>query len=108
VVGVKSAAELGPRHLVVRRVSGGAVGPPRANVTMQLQCGEMSLLHLRAMQEPELGLDDLKLVTSLDRLSYLGEERPVSGHEVTIGSRSWNGSIPCPMATTSRVGHQLP
>jgi hypothetical protein len=40
------------------------------------------------MQEPELGLDDLKLVTSLERLSYLGEERPVSGHEVTIGSRS--------------------
>jgi hypothetical protein len=32
----------------------------------------------------------------------------MSGHEVVVGGRSWSGSIPCPIATTSGVGHELP
>jgi hypothetical protein len=74
---------------------------------MQLLCGEESLLHLRAVQEPKLGLNHPKSVIGLERLSCLGEERRVSGCEVAVGSRSWGGSILCPLATTSRVGHQL-
>jgi hypothetical protein len=105
---VESAVKLGPRQLVVRRVSGGVVGSPRADITMQQLRGEESLMHLRVVQEPKLGHDHLKPMISLERLSSLGEERRVSGREVTIGSRSWSGSIPCPLATTSRVGHQLP
>jgi hypothetical protein len=68
---------------------------------------EEGLLHLRAVQEPKLGLDHPKPVIGLERFSSLDEERWVSGHKVTVGSQSWSGSIPCPIATTSRVGHQL-
>jgi hypothetical protein len=107
VVGAKSVVELGPRHLVVYGASGGVVGPPRASVATQLLCGEEGLLHLRAVQEPKLGLDHLKPVIGLKRLSCLGEERQVSGHKVTVSSRSWSGSIPRPMDAVSRVGHQL-
>jgi hypothetical protein len=74
---------------------------------MQLMCGKVGLLHLHAVQEPKLGLDHLKPVIGLERLSWLGEERRVSGRKVAVGSRSWSGSIPHPMAAVSRVGHQL-
>jgi hypothetical protein len=85
-VGAESAAELGPQHLVIHGVSGGVVGSPCTGVATQLQHGEASLLHLREVQEPKLGLDHLKPVISLERLSRLGEERRVSGPEVNIGS----------------------
>jgi hypothetical protein len=49
VVGAESAAKLSPRHLVVCEVSDSVVGPPRADVAMQLLCGEEGLLHLRAL-----------------------------------------------------------
>ena len=88
-------------------MSGGVVGPPHTGVTTQLLCGEEGLLHLRAVQEPKLGLDHLKPVIGLEWLSWLGEEWRVSGREVAVGSRSWSGSIPCPMAAMSRAGHQL-
>jgi hypothetical protein len=55
---------------------------------MQLLRDEEGLLHLGAAQEPKLRLHHLKLVISLERLSCLGEERRVSGREVTIGGRS--------------------
>jgi hypothetical protein len=55
---------------------------------MQLLRGEEDLLDLGAAQEPKLGLHHLKLVISLERLSYLSEERRVSGHEVVVGGRS--------------------
>jgi hypothetical protein len=87
-VGVESITELSPRHLVVYRASGGIVGPPCAGVATELLCGKEGLLHLHAVQEPKLGLDHLKPVIGLDRLSCLGEEWRVSGHEVTIGNRS--------------------
>jgi hypothetical protein len=59
-VGMESAAELGPWHLVVHGASGGVVGPPRAGITTQLLHGEESLLHLHAAQEPKLGLESHK------------------------------------------------
>jgi hypothetical protein len=107
MVGAESTAELGPRHLVVCWVSGGVVGPPCTGVTTQLLCGEEGLLYLRAVQEPKLGLDHPKPVIGLERLSCLSEERRVSGRKVAVGSWSWSGSIPFPIATTSRDGHQL-
>jgi hypothetical protein len=107
VVGVESDAEFGPQHLVVCGASGGIGGPPRAGVTTQLLCNKEGLLHLRVVQEPNLRLDHPNLVIGLERLSCLSEERRVSGHKVTVGSQSWSGSIPYPMAVTSRVGHQL-
>jgi hypothetical protein len=108
VVGAESIAELSTRHLVVRGASGGVVGPPRTGVTPQLLRSEEGLLHLGAAQEPEHGLHHLKPVVSLKRLSCLGEERRVRSREVAIGGWSWSGSIPCPIATTGRVGNELP
>jgi hypothetical protein len=48
-VGVEGAAELDPRHLVLRKVSDGVVGPPRTSISAQLLHGKESLLHLRAI-----------------------------------------------------------
>jgi hypothetical protein len=106
-VGAESIVELSPRYLVVCWASGGVVGPPCTGITTQLLCHEEGLLHLHAVQEPKLELDHLKAVIGLEGLSCLIEERRVSGHKVTVGSQSWSGSIPYPMAATSRVGHQL-
>jgi hypothetical protein len=106
-VGAESITELSPRHLVVHRASDGVVGPPRAGVTTQQLRGEDGLLHFGVAQEPELGLHHPKPVISLDRLSYLGEERRMSGRKVTVGGQSGRGSIPGPITTTSRVGHEL-
>jgi hypothetical protein len=99
--------ELSPRHLVIRGVSGGVVGPPRVGVTLQLLLGEEGLLHLSAVQEPELGLHHPKPVVGLKRLSCLGEERRVRSHEVAVGGQSWSGSISCPIATMGGVGNEL-
>jgi hypothetical protein len=85
VVGTESIAELSPRHLVIRGVSGGVVGPPHASVTPQLLRGEEGLLHFGAAQEPELGLHHSKPVVGLQRLSCLGEERRMHSREVTVG-----------------------
>jgi hypothetical protein len=87
-MGAKSAAELSPRHLVVRGVSGGVVGPPCAGIATQLLRGEESLLHLCVVQEPKLGLNHPMPVIGLERLSCLGEEWLVSGREVTVGGQS--------------------
>jgi hypothetical protein len=106
-VGAESNAELSPLHLVVRGVSGSVFGPPRASITTQLLHGEKGFLHFGAAQETKLGLHHPKLVISLERLSCLSEERRVSGREVAIGGWSESGSIPDPIATTSRVGHEL-
>jgi hypothetical protein len=106
-VGTESIAELSPRYLVVRRPSGGIVGPPCAGVTTQQLRGEESLLHLGATQELKLGLHHPKPVISQERLSYLGEEQRVSGLEVAVGGWSQSGCISGPIATTSRVGHLL-
>jgi hypothetical protein len=75
VVGTESTAELSPRHLVVYRANGSVVGPTCTSVATQLLCGKEGLLHLRAVQEPKLGLDHLKPVIGLERLSCLDEER---------------------------------
>jgi hypothetical protein len=88
VVDAKSTTKLNPWHLVVRGVSGSIVGPPRAGVTTQLMCNEESLLHLRAMFEPKLGLNRMKPVIGIERLSYLGEEWRMSDREVIVGGRS--------------------
>jgi hypothetical protein len=108
VVGMESIAELSPQHLVIRRASGSVVGPPRVGITLQLLRGEEGLLHLGAAQEPELRLHHPKLVVGLKRLSCLGEERRVRSRRVVVGGRSWSGSIPCPIATMSGVGNELP
>jgi hypothetical protein len=107
VVGAESIAELSPRHLVIRRASGGIIGPPRAGVAPQLLHGEEGLLHLGAAQGPELGLHHPKPVVGLQRLSCLGEERRVRSREVVVGGQSWSWSISCPIATTIGVGNEL-
>jgi hypothetical protein len=107
VVGAESATELGPHHLVVCGASGGVVGPPRAGITTELLCSEEGLLHLRVVQEPKLELDHPKPVIGLERLSCLDEEWRVSDRKVIVCSRCWSGTISRPMATVSRVGHQL-
>jgi hypothetical protein len=88
-------------------VSASVVGPPCTGVTTQLLHDEESLLPLHAAQEPKLGLDCTKPMVGLKRLSYLGEERRVSGCEVVVASQSWSRSIPYPIFTTSRVGDKL-
>jgi hypothetical protein len=47
-------------------------------------------------------------MVDLKRLSCLGEEQQMSGHKIIVGGQSWSGSIPCPNATMSKVGHKLP
>jgi hypothetical protein len=89
-------------------VSDSVVGPPHADLTTQLLHSEENLLHLRAVYEPKLALDHPKPVVGLERLSCIGEERRMSGREVAVSGRSWSGSISCPIATMSRVGHELP
>jgi hypothetical protein len=108
VVGVEGIAELSPRHLVIRGVSGGVVGPPRASITPQLLHDEEGLLHLGVAQEPELGLHHRKPVVGLKRLSCLGEERRVRSREVAVSGQSWSWSISCPITTTGGVGNELP
>jgi hypothetical protein len=76
-------------------------------VTTQLLRGEEGLLHLGAAQEPKFGLHHPEPVIGLKRLSCLNEEQRVSGREVTVGDRSWSGSISSPIEPTSRVGHEL-
>jgi hypothetical protein len=107
VVGTEGIAEFSPRHLVIRRLSGSVVGPPRAGVTPQLLCSEEGLLHFGAALEPKLGLHDLKPVVGLKRLSCLSEEQWMRSCEVGVGGRSWSWSIPCPIATTGGVGNEL-
>jgi hypothetical protein len=87
-VGAESVAELSPRHLVVRGASGGVVNPLHDGITTQLLCGEESLLHVRAAQELKLGLEHMKPVVGLERLSCLSEEQRMSGREVAVGGRS--------------------
>jgi hypothetical protein len=106
-VGAESVMKLGPQHLVVCGMSGGVVGSPRTGITTQLLCGKEGLLHFRAVQEPKLVLNYPESMIGLERLSCLGEEQRVSGYKVAVGSQSSSGSIPCPMAATGRVGHQL-
>jgi hypothetical protein len=93
VVGVEGIVELSPQYLIVRGVSGGVVGPPRAGDTTQLLRGEEDLLHFSAVQEPKLGLHHLKSVIGLKRLSCLGKEWRVSGLKVAVGGRSGSRSI---------------
>jgi hypothetical protein len=107
IVGTEGIAEFSPRHLIIRGASGGVVGPPCASVTPQLLHGEEGLLHFGAAQEPKLGLHDRNSVVGLKRLSCLGEERRMRSREVTVGGQSWSWSIPCPIATTGGVGHEL-
>jgi hypothetical protein len=49
---------------------------------------------LRAVQEPKLGLNHLKPVIGLQRLSCLRKERQMSSRKVPIGgwSLSWGGA----------------
>jgi hypothetical protein len=86
-VGAKGPVKLNPRHLVVREASDGVIGPPCTGITTQLLRGEEGLLHLCAAQEPKHGLKHPKPVISLEKLSYQGDERRVSGHEVAVGGR---------------------
>jgi hypothetical protein len=104
---MENIAELSPHHLVVHGASGRVLGPPCAGVPTQLLYGEEGLLHFGVAQEPELRLHHPKSVISLERLSCLSEERWVSDREVTVGGRRGSGSIYGPIATTSRVGHEL-
>jgi hypothetical protein len=108
IVGVEGIAEFSPRHMVIRGVSGGVVGPPCASITPLLLRGEEGLLHYGAEQEPKLGLHDPKPVVGLKRLSCLGEERRMRSREVHVAGRSWSWSIPCPIATTGGVGNEQP
>jgi hypothetical protein len=59
-------------------------------------------------RRPNLNSKCTNPMVGLKRLSCLGEDRRMSGREVTVGGQSWGGSIPCPIATTSRVANELP
>jgi hypothetical protein len=93
--------------VVVRGASGGVVGPPRASISPQLLHGEGNLLLLCVVQEPKLGVYRTKQVVGLQKLSCLNEDRWMSSHKVSIGGQSWSWDVPSPIATMSRVGHEL-
>jgi hypothetical protein len=62
---------------------------------------------LRAAQEPKHGLDHTKLVIALQRLFCFSKDKRMSSHKISIGGRSLSWGVPCPIATTSVVGHEL-
>jgi hypothetical protein len=70
-------------------------------------CGKESLLRLHVAQDPKLGLNHMKPVVGLEILSCLGEKWRVRGRKIAVGGQSWSWSISYPIATTSKVGHEL-
>jgi hypothetical protein len=85
-VPTESGAELSPRHLVDVLNSGGEVSLPRTHGPMKLLGHEQSLLKLSAVQQPKLGLDDVKPVICLQQINHLGKCRRVHRQEVSVGS----------------------
>jgi hypothetical protein len=86
VVSTESCAELGPQHLVAILNSGGEVSPPSTRRSMKLLGCEQSLLEFSVVQQPKLGLDDVKPVICLQWISHLGKCRRVRHQEVGVGS----------------------
>jgi hypothetical protein len=82
---MEGLAKLNPWHLVVVAKSGGIVSPPSTGRPTKLLGRIKSLLELGTVQEPKLGLDDVKPVTCLKRISRLSECRRVHHQEVSVG-----------------------
>jgi hypothetical protein len=72
---MESCAELGPQHLVAVLNSGSEISPPSTHGSMKLQGYEQSLLVLSIVQQPKLGLDDVKPVIHLQWINCLSEHR---------------------------------
>jgi hypothetical protein len=73
VVSTEGLVELSPRHLLAILKSGGEVSPlSTGGPTKLLDCIQ-SLLELGTMQEPKLGLGDVKPVIHLKGIRRLGE-----------------------------------
>jgi hypothetical protein len=85
VVSMKSYAELGPRHLVAVLNSGGKVSPPSTHGPTKLLGHEQSHLVLSTVQQPKLGLDDVKPVIPLHRISHLSKHQRVCQQKVSVG-----------------------
>jgi hypothetical protein len=68
VVSTKGVAQLGQWHLVAILKSGGEVSPPSTGRPTKLLGHVYSLLELGTVQEPKLGLGDVKLVIHLKRI----------------------------------------
>jgi hypothetical protein len=87
--------------------SGGEVGPPCPSVAQELLCCKECLLMFGITKEPELGLNGTKLMIGLKRFSCFGEGWRAGCQELRIGGRSLPLGVPHPIATTSRVVHEL-
>jgi hypothetical protein len=85
VVSTKGLAELGPWHLVAVLKSGVVACPPSTGRPTKLLSYVQSLLELSTVQEPKLGLDDVKPVIRLKRIRCLGEHWRVRCQEVGVG-----------------------
>jgi hypothetical protein len=78
--------ELGPWHLVAVLNSGGEVSPPSTHGSTKLLGREQSLLVLSTVQQPKLGLDDVKPVIRLQRISHLDKRQREHCQKVGVGS----------------------
>jgi hypothetical protein len=85
VVFAEGLAELNSQHLVVIAKSGGVVSPPSTGGPTKLLSRIQSLLELSTMQQPKLGLGDVKPVIRLKRISRLDECRRVRHQKVSVG-----------------------
>jgi hypothetical protein len=65
VVSMEGLVKLSPRHLVATLKSGGEVSQPSTGGPMKLLGRVQSLLELDIVQEPKLGLGDVKPVIRL-------------------------------------------
>jgi hypothetical protein len=77
VMSTESCAELSPRHLVVVLNRCGEVIPPSTRESTKLLGREQSLLVVSTVQQPKLGLDDVKPVIHLQRISRIDKRRRV-------------------------------
>jgi hypothetical protein len=77
VVSMKGLAELSPRHLVAILKISEVACPPSTGGPMKLLGHIQTLLELGIVQEPKLGLGDMKPVLRLKWIRRFGEHRRV-------------------------------
>jgi hypothetical protein len=84
-VSAEHLIELSPWHMVAVLKSGSKVSPPGTSGPTKLLSHVHILLELGIVQQPKLGLDDVKPVIHLKRISCLSQCHRLHRQEVGVG-----------------------